>query len=101
MPTPRKYATNAARQAAYRTRCTAAPAAPLPASPSRPGTRRWAVMIGQAQELLTGVAGEMAIYGDAHSDAWQNSERGEAFLERVEALEEIRDLLRDLAADHG
>jgi len=43
----------------------------------------------------------MAADWAAHSDDWQTTERGEACLERVEALEEIRDLLRDLSADHG
>lgn len=100
MPTPRQYASNAARQAAYRARCTASPAVPCPGSLPSGSPRRWPVMLGQAQELITGVAAQMATTWAARSDVWQNSERGDAFLERVEALEEIRDLLREFAAAH-
>jgi len=94
MPTPRKYATNADRQAAYRAR--AAAAASLPALPPAAGPRRWAVLIGQARKLLAEIAEEMATYEAAHSDAWHESERGERFMERLETLEESLDLLRHL-----
>ena len=97
MPTPRKYATNANRQAAYRARCATSLAAPLPVAPVTPGARRWAVLIGQAHGLLTTVADEMATYWEARSDAWQDSERGDAFTERIEALETVLDQLGDLA----
>ena len=97
MPTPRKHTTNAARQAAYRTRgaMTTLSASAL-AAPSGMGSRRWAVLTRQALAILDGIAGEMAINGEARSDAWHESERGEQFTERMEALEEILDLLRDL-----
>jgi hypothetical protein len=42
------------------------------------------------------MASEMAVYGTTRSDTWHESERGEQFTERVETLEEILDLLRDL-----
>jgi len=58
------------------------------------GARRWAVLLGQAHGLLTRVADEMATYGDARSDAWQESERGDAFTEQIEALETVRDQRR-------
>ena len=58
--------------------------------------RRWARLIGHAHELLTEVAGEMATYWDERSDAWQDSERGEAFTERLEALEAVLDQLGEL-----
>jgi len=59
MPTPRKYATNAERQAAYR----AAPRRLCPPDRSHPrprARRRWTVLIGQARGLLEEVAEEMA-----------------------------------------
>lgn len=94
MPTPRKYATNAERQAAYRARCAVtAPAYAVP--PSVPGPRRWGVLTDQARKLLDGVSEEMASYWDARSEAWQNSERGERLTEQMETLAEILDLLRD------
>ena len=97
MPTPRKYATNAARQAAYRTRGASTPAATLPIPPVTSGARRWAVLLGEAHGLLTMVADEMTTSWDARSDAWQESERGDAFTERIETLEAMLDQLGELA----
>jgi hypothetical protein len=94
MPSPRQYATNAARQAAYRARC--APAAGPPAPPSQPGYRRWAVLLAHAQGVLSTVADEMTAYDAARSVAWHESERGEAFVEQLAAIEELRDQLLDL-----
>ena len=102
MPTPRKYATHAARQAAYRARLrtrqeedvTDATARRLPAAP---GARRWTALLTQARGLLETVTDEMAAYATARTDAWQESERGEAFQERCERLDEVLSLLHDLA----
>jgi len=97
MPTPRKYATNAERQASYRARGTATARSGLPPlGPSVAGPRRWAVLLGQAQGLLSGVAEEMATYWEERSEAWQNSERGEQLAERLEALEEILAVLCEI-----
>lgn len=92
MPTPRKHATNAARQAAYRARLAAPPpcGGPLPA-------RQWGLRLGQAQALLEAVAAAMAVYAAARTAAWHDSERGDQFAERQEALDEAISLLRDLA----
>jgi hypothetical protein len=57
-------------------------------------------VIAQAQGLLGQVAGEMATYGEERSEIWQESERGERFMARVEALEEIIELLSDLSSVH-
>ncbi len=96
MPTPRQYATNADRQAAYRARL-AAPS-PLGSPPcAAPGARRWRTLIGQARALLETVAGEMTHHEAARSEAWHDSERGERFAERQETLEEALALLSDLA----
>jgi hypothetical protein len=94
MPTPRHYPTNAARQAAYRARCASAPSRAAP--PPVPGYRRWAVLLGQAQERLATVTEEMATYAAARSDAWHASERGDAFQEQLAAVEELLALLQEL-----
>jgi len=97
MATPRQYATGAERQAAYRARRAAVTGTKtLPIPPPAPGYRRWAVILGQVQGQLEGVAEEMADYRDERSETWQNSERCERFTERLEALEELTELLRDL-----
>ena len=96
MTTPRQYATGADRQAAYRARRAASAGAKTLPIPLTPGYRRWAVILEQVQGQLEGVAEEMADYRDERSEAWQNSERNERFTERLEALEELIDLLRDL-----
>lgn len=101
MPTPRQYATNADRQAAYRARARALRAS-TPAFPTpRIGPRHWDRVIAQAQGLLGQVAGEMATYEEERSETWQESERGERFMARVEALEEIIELLSDLSSAHN
>ena len=97
MPQPRKYATRAEQQAAYRKRRIVAerellatkglPA--LPAVPSLPGHARWRAMIAQAQRLLCRAAEEMQSYHDDRSEAWQQSLGAEQMLEKLERLEEI------------
>jgi hypothetical protein len=104
MPTPRRYATPAARQAAYRQRqaearskeAEAKAMALRPAVPTSPGARRWETLIRQAGGLLETVQQEMQEYHDQRSDRWQESERGEVFLERVQALQEVQSAVEDL-----
>ena len=96
MPTPRKYATNAARQAAYRARSAMTPPPTGPQPPVTPGARRWTVLIGQARDVLETVAQEMRAYEAARSEAWHDSEHGEQFMERFEWLEEVRGVLDEL-----
>jgi len=97
MPTPRKYATNAERQAAYRARCAASPSPTGPRTPPRPGSRRWTALLRHAQTVLELVREEMAVYAAERSDAWQDSDRGEVFQERLALVEEAMSLLCDLA----
>ena len=97
MPTPRQYATNADRQAAYRARCARRSSAHGPSTPGEPGSRRWAVLLSRARSLLEEVVTEMTTYEAARSEAWHESERGEQFLERLEQIEEGIKLLRELA----
>jgi hypothetical protein len=97
MPTPRRYASHAERQAAYRRRVAAArqhelqakgmPS--LPRVPNLPGTRRWAAMTEQALVLLQTIQEEMEEYHEQRSQQWQESERGEAMGERLQALQEV------------
>ena len=104
MTTPRKYSSRAERQSAYRARRAAAlseqsgsrelPA--LPWVPTMPGYRRWDMMIGAALGVLKAARGEMEVYFEERTEVWQDSERGEVFVERMEALEEVIDGLQTL-----
>ena len=99
MPAPRKYASAAQRQAAYRLRCrertqAAGRTAPLPASPGR---RRWEAMCGQALCLLQAMSQELEAYADARTEAWQESERGEAFGDLLESVTQIADALSEVS----
>jgi len=104
MPQRKMHASHAHRQAAYRKRCLEAqqrqlqekglPA--LPAIPTVPGTPRWRLAIAKATELLSMVAQEMEGYFGDRSQEWQESERGENFQERLEAISEARDAVAEL-----
>jgi hypothetical protein len=63
------------------------------------GPRRWAVLLGHAQGLLTGVAEEMTTYRDERSEAWRDSDRGEQLTDRLAALEEILEALGEIAVE--
>ena len=97
MPQPRKYANRAQQQAAYRQRRVVSEAQhlaqkglpPLPAIPTLPGNARWAAMLGQARMLLCEAAQEMQSYHDDRSEAWQQSDRAQELLDRMEQLEEL------------
>ena len=95
MPTPRKYDNPAQRQAAYRARLSAAQASQFPI-PTVPGYQRWQVMMGAALAMLTNVHHEMDNYYQQRSEAWQESEKAESFVERMDTLGEIIDLLDEL-----
>jgi hypothetical protein len=105
MPTPRRYASPAERQAAYRRRCAALRSKeleakgmpPLPAVASLPGHRRWQALIRQASQLLQTVQAEMGAYYEERSENWQASERGEAFLDRLQAIQETQAAVEELA----
>ena len=104
MPQRKIHASHAHRQTAYRKRCLEAqqrqlqekglPA--LPAIPTVPGTPRWRLAIAKATELLSMVAQEMEGYFGDRSQEWQESERGENFQERLEAISEARDAVAEL-----
>jgi hypothetical protein len=105
MPTPRRYASQAERQAAYRRRqaevrrkeqeAKGLPA--LPAVASIPGHARWQALLGQAELLLRTVQEEMQEYYDGRSESWQEAERGEVFRERLQAVQEAQATIEDLS----
>jgi hypothetical protein len=104
MPQPRKHADNAQRQAAYRCRLeqdrraqlTRMKLPELPPIPSMPGRRRWQTALEEALHRMEMVSLEMRAYFDERSDAWREGERGEAFDERITALEAACSDLSDL-----
>src|SRR5690349_956119 len=104
MPQPRKYATRAQQQAAYRQRRVLSEAQllaqkglpPLPAIPTVPGKARWSAMLAQARMLLGEAAQEMQTYHDDRSETWQQSDRAQELLSRMEQLEELVDQLEGL-----
>ena len=103
MPQPKKYATRAQQQAAYRQRRAVAEREllaqkglpPLPAIPTLPGQARWRAMLSQAQRLLCTVAEEMQTYHDERSEAWQESANAEELLAKLERLQETISQLED------
>ena|SRR3990170_1410441 len=110
MPTPKKYANAAQRQAAYRLRCKERGQATSTRSlrlcsglagqttPRAPGHRRWKAMNKQALCLIEQVAREMETHYDARSDTWRDSERGEAFAEVMESVAEAAAMLREISS---
>lgn len=94
MPTPRKYANAAERQAAYRRRL--ADQSQMKPIPAVPGYRRWRAMRNECISILDAAIGEMQAYHDQRSDVWRDSEREEEFTEMMESMAEIATALRDL-----
>lgn len=104
MPQPAKYPSNAAPQAAYRARCQEAQKQqakqcglpPLPSLPSVPGTVRWRAALALAYALVEEICTQMQAYTEERSEAWQESERAQEMLTRLEALEEVREQMQTL-----
>lgn len=96
MPTPRKYASDAERQKAFRERRQQAIAAEraakgIPGPPviyTMPGRARWLVLVEQARAALELVHREMEDYAGARSDRWQDSDRGAAFQDGFDTVAE-------------
>jgi hypothetical protein len=106
MPQPKKYASPAARQAAYRHRCEQARQVtlagkglpPLPVIATMPGWSRWNASFRSAQELITETLGEMQDYFEDRSNSWQDSERGEEHQEKMASVEAVVEALSDLTS---
>ena len=107
MPTPRQHQSNADRQKAYRQRQRQARSEeqaakrlpPLPAIPTLPGMARWKALHAQASAALDTMQAEMQSYYDDRSETWQESERGTAFQEMLDQVEETRSAIDDLTLD--
>jgi hypothetical protein len=56
-----------------------------------PGEKRWQGMKEQAETLLRSMRDEMQGYFDDRSEAWQESEKAEAFQERIDAIDGLLD----------
>ena len=104
MPQPRKYASPAERQAAFRVRREQVRQAELatkglPALPvisSIPGWPRWNASFQAAHQLIAESLSEMQDYFEERSESWQESQRGEDYQEKVASVEAIQDALNDL-----
>ena len=105
MPTPRQYAIPAERQAAYRKRQAQARVKelqargipPLPGVATLPGWPRWNAIAQQILLLLLAMQEEMQGYYDDRSETWQESDRGDAMTERLQAVEEAVAAIEALA----
>ena len=104
MPRRRVYATNAERQVAYRhrqkeigvTRPAQVASSAVPEVPSAFGHRRWRAILKQATRLVEQAADEMQSYFECRSEGWQSSERGEAFTEILDAVQDALATLGDV-----
>lgn len=104
MPTPRQHSSPAEKQKAYRARTAAARLAELaakgmpaaPAVPTIPGEARWKALNESACAALETIQGEMQGYFDDRSEAWQEGEKGEAFQERLDRLDDLLNEWEDI-----
>lgn len=107
MPQAKHHASHAARQAAYRQRQEQARTAQrlqaglpaLPAISSIAGQARWTALLNQAHWSLETTQAEMQAYFESRTENWQESDKGERFQERLEALDELKESLELLCAD--
>lgn len=104
MPQPRKYASPALRQAAYRKRCEQARQAALavkglpclPVIATLPGWTRWNASFRSLHAMLAETLGEMQDYFDDRSQSWQESERGVDHQDKIASVEAVFDALEEL-----
>jgi len=69
---------------------------PLPAIPTMPGNARWSAMIEQARTLLSEAVVEMQNYHDDRSEQWQDSDKAEDLLAKLEHLQETMAHLQEV-----
>ena len=104
MPTPRKHEGAAARQRAYRERrklsrlSAPTPKALPPASslPAIPSAARWKALRERAQADLTLLLADMEAYQYQRSEAWQEGDKGQAFQEALDRVEEAIATVQDI-----
>jgi hypothetical protein len=61
-----------------------------------PSEKRWRALVESAHDGISTVNEEMDDYGSQRSDAWQQSERGERFTERMLAISDMVEALESL-----
>ena len=91
----------AERQRRYRERQAAARAEELQAKgmpatrpiPSMPSKERWQALLDAARANLATAQAEMQSYFEDRSEEWQESEKGEAFQERLTQIDTALDAL--------
>lgn len=101
MPQPRKHASDAARQAAFRRRAEqnrndallAKGLPPLPKITTIPGWARWRAAAQQGRLLLQSILDEMDDYHDKRSEEWHETERAERL---AQAREEILQIIEQV-----
>ena len=104
VPLAKRYASDARRQGAYRERQAEARRLELsrkglpdlPVIPTMPGNSRWEKMLEEAGALVRMVVEEREAYHDERSEAWQASDKGEAFAEVTDAIRGIVEALEEL-----
>jgi hypothetical protein len=104
MAQPRKHATNAKRQAAYRARLRDIATDPLvlPAAAtitSMLSSARWRAALDQAARLLQTIGEEMQAYSDQRSERWHDTESAESFHECLDQVVELQTQLDDLRSN--
>ena len=104
----RHYASDAQRQVAYRQRLTQARAAQLatkgipnlPVPTNMPGNQRWNALLAQARRALDTMESEMQAYAQARSPFWQESDKGEEFQDKTEAVTELCATMEQMESDY-
>ena len=97
----RRYATNAERQAAYRSRQEEAAVPPLylpalaPLS-TVPSIARWRIAIDLAARSLQAVSEEMQAYSDQRSAAWHEGDSAETHHENLDQVNDLLGQIDDL-----
>jgi len=61
-----------------------------------PGNARWSAMIEQARTLLSEAVVEMQNYHDDRSEQWQDSDKAEDLLAKLEHLQETMAHLQEV-----
>lgn len=104
MAQPRKHATNAERQAAYRARLrnTAEDPLALPAAAgpsSMPSSARWRTALDKAARLMQTVSQEMQAYSDQRSERWHEGESAQCFHDCLDHVVDLQEQIDDLRSN--
>jgi hypothetical protein len=103
MPRPRRHESNSQKQRAYREREKLALSSsmqnlPKPSGLSAvPSAARWRLMKKQALTILRQLDLEMQNYWDARTEDWQQSEKGDAFQEWIDKVQDAVQAVEEIA----